>query len=73
MEEQSKETLGMQDTVEVKVGKDKPGSNNITPAVVRDKAISDAHAEYVAANEAARIEYVTAKEEATRVFEEATK
>ena len=73
MEEKREEVLGMKDTVETKVGKGGAGGNDITAAEVRDKAISEAHDKYVAANEAARIAYVAAKEEATRVFEEATK
>lgn len=73
MEEQREETLGMKDKVETEVGKGKAGSKNLTAAAKRDKAISDAHDKYVQATEAARIAYVTAKEQANREFEEATK
>lgn len=73
MEEQREETLGMKDTVETEVGKGKAGKKNVTAAAERDKAIADAHNKYVQDIEAARIAYVTAKEQANKEFEEATK
>ncbi len=74
MEEmEKKEELGMKDTISTEVKKGKAGSKNLAAAAKRDKAISDAHDEYVAANKAARIAYVTAKEKANQEFEETTK
>ncbi len=67
------EELGLKDTVEAKVGKGEAGKKDVTAAEKRDKAISEAHDKYAAANEAARIAYVTAKEEANKEFEEAVK
>ncbi|GAI89769.1 unnamed protein product [marine sediment metagenome] len=72
MEMQREETLGMKDTVEAEVGKGGVERKKIV-AAKRDKAIALAHDKYVQANEAARIAYVTAKEEANREFEEAAK
>ncbi|MBA7694635.1 hypothetical protein ES703_103248 [subsurface metagenome] len=71
MEEQPEETLGMKDTVKAEVRKG--GVKKDVTAAKRDKAIADAHDKYVKANEAARIAYVTAKEKATREFEEASR
>ncbi|MBA7521248.1 hypothetical protein ES705_13353 [subsurface metagenome] len=71
--EVKEEELGLKDTVEAEVGKGGAKGNDVTAAEERDKAIALAHDIYVAANEAARIEYVTAKEEATKEFEEAIK
>lgn len=73
MEEQREETLGMKDTVEAEVVKGGVKGKNKEPAAKRDKAIARAHDKYVKANEAARVAYVTAKEQAKREFEEATK
>ena len=73
MEEQREETLGMKDTVEAEVGKGEAGKKNLAAAAKRDKALAQAHDTYVKATEAARIAYVTAKEQANREFEEATK
>lgn len=74
--EESKETkteeLGLKDTVEAKVGKGGVVKDT-TAAAKRDKAIADAHDKYVQDTEAARIAYVTAKEQANKEFEEATK
>ena len=72
MEEQREETLGLKDTVEAEVGKSGEKKNAVA-AAKRDKAIADAHDKYVQDTEAARIAYVTAKEQANREFEEATK
>lgn len=69
----AEEALGMKDTVKAKVGKGEAGKKDATAAEVRDKTIALAHDKYVKATEAARIEYVTAKVEANRKFEEATK
>ena len=71
-EMEKKEELGLKDTVEAEVGKG-GAKKNVTAAAERDKAISEAHDKYVKDTEAARIAYVTAKEEANRKFEEATK
>lgn len=73
MEEQREEELGLKDTVEAEVGKGKAGSKNLAAAAKRDKAIALAHDKYVKATEAARIAYVTAKEQANREFEEASR
>jgi len=67
------EELGLKDTVEAEVGKGRAGSKNLAAAAKRDKAIADAHDKYVHDTEAARIAYVTAKEQANREFEEATR
>ena len=67
------ETLGLKDTVEAEVGKGGIGKKNVTAAAKRDKDIAQAHDKYVQDTEAARIAYVTAKEQANREFEEATK
>ncbi|GAJ19081.1 unnamed protein product [marine sediment metagenome] len=67
------EELGLEDTVEAEVGKGKAGSKNLAAAAKRDKALAQAHDKYVKATEAARIAYVTAKEQANREFEEAIK
>ena len=60
MEKQAEEPLGLKDTVEAKVGKGE-AKKNVTAAAGRDKALAEAHAKYVKATEAARIEYVEAK------------
>jgi len=70
---EKKEELGLSDTVEAEVGKGGVGKKNKELAAKRDKAISEAHDKYVQDTEAARIAYVTAKEQANREFEEATK
>ena len=67
------EELGMKDTVEAEVGKGGVKGKNLAAAAKRDKAIADAHDTHVQDTEAARIAYVTAKEQANREFEEATK
>lgn len=68
--EVKEEELGLKDQVETEVGKGGAGKKNLAAAAKRDKAIALAHDKYVKATEAARIAYVTAKEEATQVFEE---
>ncbi len=72
MEKQAEEPLGLKDTVEAEVGKGGK-KKNLAAAAKRDKALAQAHDKYVQDTEAARIAYVSAKEQANREFEEATK
>ena len=73
METQREETLGMKDTVEAEAGKGGEKKKNLAAAAKRDKALAKAHDKYVQTTEAARKEYVEAKERIYREFEEATK
>ena len=72
MEKQAEEPLGMKDTVEAEAGKGGV-KKNLVAAAKRDKALAIAHDKYVQTTEAARKEYVEAKERIYQEFEEATK